>query len=363
MAALWITCAAGAAPAPASRIAWTSQELTKAGMDTNRLQLGVMSSDSKLLVCYEKEASAQKIAQGEVYHILLFHLDWEKGTAKIDSVVAPGITRLDNLALTGDNKWLVIVGDFGARFSAIDLTTNTGHVIFQNKVGQAGFRCTPTVFFLDRKGTRVCTVGYWIDDQGLSNKDSVVSIDPAGSGLSAITPLTDITALDRAMNLYRTALWYAPDEAFFGAYRPDKQVHLYYYDGTGTLKHLDHTARVDGMAAGLDRLLYGVSDAPKKRRTYVRDLVTNKSWAIEGPNHVDVRYPYMSRDGSVILLSDMGFQTLKMTVFYGREEGSFNLRPIPGLVGVYPGTIRFSSGGEALAFFNKEGLQIVRVPR
>ncbi len=354
--------ASAQAATPVPHINLTNAQLRKFGIDPMRMQLGVVSRDGNTLVCYEKEQKVEEIAEGKVFWLHIFHIDWKTGQVTVKSLVAPGITRLENIEMTPDQHWLVVMGDFGARFCSVDLTNDTTHVLLEDRADQPGYRSIPSIFWLDGQ-KRICTLGYFFDKQGFSQGDSVVSINPQGQGLTAFTREADVTKLLNAIVHYRTAFWFSTNQAYFGIYRPDRQVHLFLYDGTDTLKHIDHGMSIDSIAPGRDRVVYAVTDPDGNRRVMLHDDATGKTKQINPRSMQNLRYLYMSRDGSVLLASDLGFASHQMTTWYAREESDWNLQVVPGIDKTAPGTIRFSPGGEVLAFFNRKGLHLIRLPQ
>lgn len=350
---------AHAAPRPAADVEVTPEALYRLGIRSSRLAIGVVSDDGRVVVCYEKERDPKVIAQGKVYRLHLFNVDWAKGTYTHDALWVP-VTRFEQLAITPDNRWILVVGESGWKFVGVDVAARKVHVIASHQPDTAGFRTNPLVTWV--QDGRIHTVGYFIDEKEVVTGDAVVSIDPAATGEGAFHKVRDITALVRRTNNFRNAEWFAADQAYFAGYEPDKKIHLYAYVGKDNLVPLEAALGYDGMAVGQDRIVYAARRGPVSGNVVVADVATGKRWSV-GESTRPYRYLYMSRDGKTILTSIFEHAAGTMTTWYAREADDFKLHPLPQVQKAPPGTMRFSPGGEVFLFFNNKGLHICRVPR
>lgn len=336
----------------------TIGQLKKMGINVGRLSLGVMSQDGRTLVCYEKESRPKLIAAGQVWRLRIFRLDWDTGKVDLSTVNLPALL-FDNMALSPDGKWLLVVAERGVKFIGVDMTSLATHIIFNKTAGSPGFRTVPSVAWVEHG--RFHTLGYFYDEKDAVSGDAVVSIDAAATGFHAIQKVRDITALVRRTANYRCCDWFASNQAYFGGYHPDKTVHLYAFTGAETLLDLDKAQRYDSVAVGQDRVFYAARDNPQSVRLVIRDVATKKSWRV-GDSKLQYTYLYMSHDGKHILVSLFDRVHRRMTTWYGTEEKNFELVPVPAIQLVSPGTIRFSPAGNALAFFSDNGVRVMRVP-
>jgi hypothetical protein len=115
------------------------------------------------------------------------------------------------------------------------------------------------------------------------------------------------------------------------------------------------------MAVGQDRVLINARLDANSTETDVYDTVLKRKWAIGDPK-VPYNYPYMSHDGGRILVCWMNLSAGQLTCWWGDEQSGFSLHLVPGIDHVALGTIRFSSSGEAVAFLNRRGLLLTRLP-
>jgi hypothetical protein len=358
LAGLLAAVPAHAAPTD-DTIKLTTAELKKMGINPKLLVMAHVASDTSISVGSEVETRTQEIAAHRLYKLHIFKLDWTKHRATHESLSLPLKASIQT-TLTPDGKTLVCVGNDGSELLAVDLSHKTWRSIFKHENGKPGFHVSPLRMWSDRDG--VFTRGFYYDKDIYSQGKCVVKIDPAGSGLSAISKVRDIEPLLAKVPFYGSCIWQSASEAYFSVPRKDKKVDVLAYQGDDSnLAVVGQTSRVDSMAVGQGRLLYGAREADNSGHLYLYDATTRKQQVL-GDGHSNYTYLYMSRDGQTILTSVLAAGNRRMTTYYGHEADGYALHPMPAMSDISPGTIRMAPSGEAITFFTNEGLMFRKVP-
>lgn len=191
--------------------------------------------------------------------------------------------------------------------------------------------------------------------------DAIASVDVQGSGLSAIQSVRAIDGLRKRTAGFAVQQWFSSEQSYFAMLdAAERKMRLLATVGDDTLP-IDAALGYGGIAVGQDRVIYAARWDKASAGVVVCDLGSKKRWKIGDAGKL-YNYLYMSADGSTILVSHLDLSTGKMSTWYGREADNFTLRPVPGIEGVAPGTIRFSPSGNALAFYNEKGLLFQELP-
>ncbi len=355
---IWLATAMPLYAQKADSILVTPARLQQLGIHRGMLLPSVLSHDGNVLLATEKQPDPKLKAQGKVWMLHVFHIDWNAHNVSMKTMYVP-TTNFDQSALAPDSRHVLAICDAGTEFIAIDLKHMTARIIFKNRVGVAGFRSYPEVLWYQNKAFHV--VGYYYDAKGFAHGDSIAAVDLDGTGVSAFKQVRDIHYQAKKTRSFCIGQWYSDNEAYFGGVEPsDKMMHLNAWIGN-TPMPVDIALGYGGMAVGQDRVFYLARYTRTKYGAVVYDTSERKRWQI-GDGKTIYAYPYMSDDGSTILVSHFNFQNHTMTVWYGREQDNFHLIPVPGLVNVRPGTIRFAKNGRVLVFYNDDGLRFIRIP-
>ncbi len=360
-AAVLLLTLLGASPMHAAgepRIVLTMAGLKSLKINFETFQLAVVSKDGNTLIGTEKIRDPKLKAKGQVWKLHVFHLDWAAQKATLSTIPAL-TTSLEQMAISPDGKWALLLGDRGTRFVAVDLTKNMPRVVFRNERGKPGFRSQPEVAWWE-KG-KFHTPGYFYDAAQAVTGDAVASIDAGGDGLAAITKVRDIDKLYRQTRGFAVQQWYSSEQSYFALVKPDQKMHLVAAMGEDMLP-IESALGYGGMAVGQDRVVYAARWDKNTVGVVVQDIGMKKKWRIGDASKL-YNYLYMSDDGGTVLVSHLDVAAQAMTTWFGREAESWKLRPVPGIEAAKPGTIRFSSGGEVYAFYNLDGLLIGRLPK
>lgn len=339
------------------RISFTMDQLKSMQVDPLRFSLGAVSADGSTLVGVEKIKDPKLKAKGQVWKVQIFGLDFTGQNAKVRSIIVP-TTQLEQLAVSPDGKWALGLSDFGTRFIAINLVEASARIVFQNKANEPGFRAQPEVIWWERGKFHV--PGYYYEKDQTVECDAIASVDLQGNGLAALQKVRDISVLHRQTAGFALQQWQSSDQVYFGLVKPDNKMHLVAALGDQMLP-VDAAMGYGGLAVGQDRVIYAARWDKKTTGVVLHDVAMNRKWRI-GDGSKLYNYLYMSADGSTVLVSNIDTATQKMTTWYAHEQDNFALHPVPGIDKVTPGTIRFSPGGEVIAFYSPKGLLIEKIP-
>ena len=216
----------------------------------------------------------------------------------------------------------------------------------------------PTVTWVE--GGTFYTVGYFYDKTGTLTSNAVVSVDIHGNGLFAIRPVQDISALLRRVRHYKMGQWLNAQEAYFAGPLGNGKYQLNAYIDSQKIP-LDVGVRYDGIAAGHNRVIYAIRRNATTGGVVICEPLSRKKWKVGEPDKT-YNYLYMSLDGRTALVSFFDLYRETLTTWYAREDDGYKLHGVPGIDAVPPGVIRLSPNGDAVVFFNKDGLRVIRLP-
>jgi len=337
------------------------ETLKKMGVDSRDVVLGGVSDDASIALASHKETDPKKIAKGQIWWLHFFRLDWPGKTANHDMVSLP-LARVDQYAFAPDMKSVVVVGNGGTVVLNVNLASKQIRPIFKYEKGKPGFRIQPPTFWIE--DGKLTTSGYFYNEDQFLTLQAAVSVDPNGSGLTAFTTVRDITGINETMKFYADSVWNSSTQAYFSLRESEKPLifAIYAYGGDPSKMDLvDRGAWVDSMASGQDRVIYAVRQADGTSKTRVYEQGSKQSWQV-GDGKSNYTYLYMSRDGSTALVCLLELEKRKMSTWYAHDSDKFRLHPMPGMMDVFPGTIRMAHTGKALSFFTDKGIYFRRIP-
>ena len=350
-----------AAPVTDDSIHVTQAQLKAWGVNTSELVLGGVSDDGTMALASHKETDPKEIHKGHNNWLHIFQMDW-KTKAVSHSAVSLPMATLQNYIYCPDGKTILCVGQQGTWVMAVDIPTKAVRTVFKHKAGKSGFRISPPVMW--RENDKVCAVGYFCDETLTAMGDFVVSINPAATGLACYEKMADITKISERSKMHTIAYRYSATQTYFGLKEVGDNIYLYSNTNNNekNLQYLDKGKRIDSLTAGRDRVLYAIRQADGTSRTCIRDIGSGKVWTI-GDGKSNYTYLYMTRDATEILACALDMPHRKMTVWYAHEDDQYRLRPMPGMIDIFPGTIRMSHAGGTLSFFTPTGIFFRRIPK
>ncbi len=328
-------------------------KLVQLGVNPKTFLLWTISSDGSLLVGHEPISDLKLKKQGFIHQLRLFYFG-PKGFQKMRTLYLP-IVRAQQSHLDEKGENLYIIGNDGADFYRLHFATKHVTRFFHRVPNRAGFRAYPLIYL---EGGKFFFPGYFYDKDGYVLEHVVARLDsdPGNKSIAFTRVLADQAIRKILPGPASNWEFMPPDQAMYIVPTESKEgsaMALIVYDGTRT-RVLDLGVAFGGFAATRNRVLYSIKRSSGERETLLKDFILNKTWTIGG--HEPYVYHYLSHDGKTVLLAILDYKHILMTMYYGKEEDNFQLQPIPGILNVPFGTLRYSDDGKHWVFFNKDGL-------
>lgn len=317
-----------------------------------------LSGDGRTLFTLERTLDLSMKKKGMVYLIRAFRFSGA-GESVLEGVrtLSVPLTDLWQTAYDDQGTRALIAGERGGKMILLDVDSGKVTTLFQKKAGVPGFRSLPVLW---HENGKYFALGYFYDKEEYASNDFLVEVDLQKSGLQTFQKVLNMTEIEARLKKVLFTTLVPPDQGFFGVLSADQQELVVLYNGD--LQPLDSGLAFGGVAPTRNRVVYAVKRTGTIREIVVRDVPSGRSWSVAKGREA-YTYPFISRDGKVIVVALLDFKSGRMTYFYGREEEGFSLKPIPDLTNKELGTFRFSGNGKNFAFLSHLGIIYGTLPR
>ena len=327
------------------------KDLENQGINYKTLFNAILSEKDQFVLAYSTLSKEDK-AQGNVY--ALHKLSLEKdGKITVTSVKLP-IFFFGGIALTDKGRTAVVVGNYGTKILRVSTKSLKFQTIYEYKKGTSGFKTN--VFTVGHRG-RIFLDGYFYDEEQFSQGDYIVElvVDRKEKTVDFAKKI-ELKKLYRRLNGHPKVLnLYSGDVAYLSIPNAaEKQTYLHYYN-KGKTELIDKGLLIGSFAGAHHRLFYTILRDKKTRRSYVKDLKSKKVWEIGKPQ-VPYTYPFISKDGKVIMICTVDIREQRMSVYAARESEDYKLVSLLDDVSVGP--FKLSDSGAHYLYYHNKGISV-----
>ena len=330
------------------------KELEQQGIDYKTLFNAILSENHKFVLAYSTLNKEDK-AKGFVYALHKFTLE-EDGKIAVHTKKLP-IFFFGGIALTDRGKTAIIVGNYGTKILRVSTKSLKYKTIYKYEKGVPGYKAN--VFTVGNR-SKVFLDGYFYDENQISQGDYIVefvtnrkekTVD-FEKKINLKELYRKLGGLPKVLNLYSGDIAYISVPNY-----KEKQTYLHYYN-KGKTELIDKGLLVGAFAGAHHRLFYTILRDKKTRKSYVKDLKTKKVWNIGKPQ-VPYTYPFISKNGKVIMICTVDIKEQRMTVYVGHEQTDYKLRTLLDDVSVGP--FKLSNSGNHYLYYNNKGISVKKI--
>ncbi|WP_372368364.1 hypothetical protein [Candidatus Uabimicrobium sp. HlEnr_7] len=330
------------------------KELEKQGINYKTLINSILSEQHQFVLAYSILSKEDK-AKGNVYALHKFTLE-KDGKIGVHTVKLP-IFFFGGIALTNKGRSAIVVGNYGTKILRVSTKSLKFKTIYEYKKGVSGYKAN--VFTVGHRG-KVFLDGYFYDENQFSQGDYIVEfIEKRKKKTVDFVKKIDLKKLynklggvPKVMNLHTGDIAYISVPNY-----KERQTYLHYYN-KGKTEIVDKGLLIGAFAGAHHRLFYTVLRDKKTRRSYVKDLKTKKVWEFGKPQ-VPYTYPFISKDGKVILACTVDIKEQRMTVYVAREQDDYKLHVLLDDVSVGP--FKLSNSGDYYLYYNNKGIAVEKM--
>lgn len=331
----------------------SAAQLREKGINTFTFRPVAFTSNGLTLIGQEKTPPAER-AKGKIYRVWLLTFGVEGALREAKSLDVD-LPSLEALALTPDEKSVLVAGQAGATFLRVPLDGSPATPVMEHKHGQPGFRGNPS--FLRPIPGDVLTIGYFYDKDDFAGDNLLATINPSRQGQAAFTGGADIQKAEKDVPGFYMSMYTGPRSGF-QAGRQTGQYQLYYWNGTEARK-IDEGEKLGSFWGAGDRVCYVVY-RPTGAQAMLYDAATGKQTVLGEKG--SYAYPFLSDDGRTAVVCQLDLTQAKMDVYYAKESDNWQLKPVSKLQKMKMGAIRLSPNGRFMAFYNGDFLHFVELP-
>jgi len=331
-----------------AKIILDNRALSDSGINPSEFRLSILSCKGDILVGIERVEDLELRKEGKIYKIHILRVDVKNEIVSSCKSVYLNLNSLEQLILSDDGSDLLIMGNKGTRYLALNTISMEVKDIFTCEKGKAGFRSESIGMYFEGN---FYVKGYFYDEDQYSQGDYIAKIDITRTGPGAFEKTFNIGELMLELGSINTFYLLSPDIAFFSVRKLEGEFLVAYYKGE--VIELDGGRAVTDMAGSPSRVIYSVMRSKTESETILTDLQTGQKWNFGR----SLPYSFIAHNnGKVVILAEADYSNIKMNFSYAREEEGFKLKPL--LVNVDPGSFKLSGNGLVYAYLTAKELLI-----
>jgi len=280
------------------------------------------------------------------YHLPSRMLIFDTNKGKLIGEARIKVREISSFAPNRNGTKVFIVANFGQLALELNVTTGKYRPIFK-KMHKKGFRFMIPIGVNCGLDGKYLTRGYYLDSEGKTAGDYVVSFDTSGSGPAKIKRLVNITKLLKSAGgkgrVTALSINEKRDKVVFVVTTSLNHATLYFANlkKSTSIKKLD-----EGMSIGdtcLDAsgdLVYYVIDYKSVSRLMNVNTSTGKKYMIANGSYI---VPMASRDNDTVLVSEFKMSPISQKFFFVKPRKGWKLHQIK-----FKGFVK----GDRLAIYN-----------